>query len=135
MRQLQIGDFSAEIDDSHCHGLYRGLQPVGLSDVPRKVLFRLLQQRPRPVMGKLLLRELWHPGANPSNLAKQVRVLRAAMGDEGSQRYIMTVGKEGYAFVMPVTESVLAEENHSPPTVTVATVVADPVSKAEWRLA
>src|SRR3954468_9763717 len=73
MRELHFGEFSAEIDDAGCHGLFRAHRPVGLSDVPRKVLFALLQHRPRPVGAKVLLRELWPPGANPSNIAKQVR--------------------------------------------------------------
>lgn len=104
-RQVYFGEFSAELDASDCHGLYRGHAPVGLSDVPRKVLFLLLQERPRPVLAKALMSALWHPGANPSNVAKQVRALRNAMGDERSQAYIRTVKKEGYAFVMPVTEA------------------------------
>jgi DNA-binding winged helix-turn-helix (wHTH) protein len=150
MRQLRFGEFSAEIDDSGCHGLFRGEQPVGLSDVPRKVLFVLLQHRPRPVLSKLLLQELWHPGANPSNIAKQVRVLRMALGDEHSQRYIMTVKKEGYAFVMPVTERPVDADRSSlpesagvpmpvvPGAFTEATAdrrAPDSLSKTEWRLA
>ena len=107
-RQLYFGEFSAELDASDCRGLYRGHEPIGLSDVPRKVLFLLLQERPRPVLAKALMNALWHPGANPSNVAKQVKALRIAMGDERSQEYIRTVKKEGYAFVMPVTEAPMA---------------------------
>jgi len=106
MRQLHFGEFSAELDESHCYGLFRKHEPVGLSDVPRKVLFLLLERRPRPVAAKTLLRELWHLGANSSNVAKQVRALRVALGDAHSAgAYIRTIKKEGYAFVMPVTES------------------------------
>jgi DNA-binding winged helix-turn-helix (wHTH) protein len=104
-RQLYFGEFSAELDASDCSGLFRGNEPVGLSDVPRKVLFLLLQERPRPVLAKSLMDALWHPGANASNVAKQVKALRVAMGDERVQAYIRTVKKEGYAFVMPVMES------------------------------
>ena len=105
MQRFYFGEFSAEIDDSRSHGLYRGREPIGLSDVPRKVLFILLQHRPRPVRAKTLLNQLWHPGANSSNVAKQVRSLRVVMGDERSGRYVRTLKKEGYAFVMPVTEA------------------------------
>jgi DNA-binding winged helix-turn-helix (wHTH) protein len=150
MRQLHFGEFWAEIDDAGCHNLFRGQQPVGLSDVPRKLLFVLLQHRPRPVRAKRLLKELWHPGANPSNLAKQVRALRMALGDGRSQRYIMTVKKEGYAFVMPVTESSseatvstapepLGAPRHvvqrSITTVTADSGTPESLSKTEWRLA
>jgi DNA-binding winged helix-turn-helix (wHTH) protein len=142
MRQLHFGEFSADMDETGCHGLFRGHQPVGLSDVPRKVLFVLLQHRPRPVLAKTLLQELWHPGANPSNLAKQVRALRAALGDENSQRYIMTVKKEGYAFVMTVTDSLAnAAEGArqvvqaSLPAVPANGAAAEPSSKDDWRLA
>lgn len=152
MRQLHFGEFSADIDDAGCHGLFRWQQPVGLSDVPRKVLFVLLQHRPRPVLAKTLLQELWHPGANPSNLAKQVKALRAALGDGRSQRYIMTVKKEGYAFVMTVTESpadageAVRERTDAARQVVQASmsavvanaasgVAADLSSKDDWRLA
>ena len=137
MRQLYFGEFSAELDESSCQGLFRGHEPVALSDVPRRVLFILLEHRPRPVTAKTLLNELWHVGANPSNVAKQVRALRVAMGDEHAPgTYIRTVNKEGYAFVMPVTE---ASATH------IATVVASvstsfgaeagSLSRQEWRLA
>lgn len=150
MRQVHFGEFWAEVDESRCHGLFRRHQPIGLSDVPRKVLFALLQHRPRPVTAKILLNELWHPGANPSNLAKQVRALRVAMGDERSRRYIATVKKEGYAFVMPVTESpaetsapAAPEPAEAPrrvdqaPVATVSSSGGAPasLSKTEWRLA
>ena len=115
MQRLCFGEFSAEIDDSRCHGLYRGREPIGLSNVPRKVLFILLQHRPRPVTAKTLLKELWHPGANPSNVAKQVRSLRVAMGDERSGTYMRTLKKEGYAFVMPVTEGMAGTRVEEPP--------------------
>src|SRR4051812_16461667 len=105
MRQLFFGEFSAELDESGCRALFHGANPVGLSDLPREVLFVLLRHRPRPVTGKSLLRELWPSGANPSNVAKQVRTLRTELGDGQAGRYIRTLKKEGYAFVMPVTES------------------------------
>ena len=148
MRQLYFGEFSAEIDESRCHGLFRGYEPVVLSDLPRKVLFTLLEHCPRPVTAKTLLNALWHPGANPSNVAKQVRALRVVLGDERSPgSYIRTIGKEGYAFVMPVTESpadasILAAA--AVPTVAVAHVVASATAaghgvrvptRREWRLA
>jgi DNA-binding winged helix-turn-helix (wHTH) protein len=136
MRQLFFGEYTAELDESHCHGLYRGHEPVGLSDVPRKVLFILLEHRPRPVAAKRLLNELWHSGANPSNVAKQVRALRMAMGDEREPgSYIRTIKKEGYAFVMPVTES-LAETRAVTASATAERVeIAASITKREWRLA
>jgi DNA-binding winged helix-turn-helix (wHTH) protein len=146
MPKVYFGEFSAEIDESRCHGLFRGYEPVALSDVPRKVLFILLQQRPKPVVTKLLLNEIWHPGANASNLAKQVRALRVAMGDERSGRYIRTLKKEGYAFVMPVTESprelgtstspvAQAQIRASAPPEPGASSGARSLGAAEWRLA
>jgi DNA-binding winged helix-turn-helix (wHTH) protein len=149
MRHLQFGEFSAEVDEWRCHGLFRGRRPVGLSEVPRKVLFALLQHRPRPVAAKVLLNELWHTGANPSNLAKQVRALRVALGDERAGRYIVTVKKEGYAFVMPVTEAHEETGTAAPafagalgrvdegPIAAMSARGGAPASltKAEWRLA
>ena len=148
-RQLYFGEFSAELDASHCRGLYRGQEPIGLSDVPRKVLFLLLQERPRPVLAKVLMSALWHPSANSTNVAKQVKALRIAMGDERSQQYIRTVKKEGYAFVMPVTEAsratfiVAVERRERAPRldrIPLASVHAGTGARAspngtEWRLA
>jgi DNA-binding winged helix-turn-helix (wHTH) protein len=105
MQRLFFGEFSAEIDGFGCRTLFRGAEPVALSDVPREVLFVLLKHRPRPVTGKALLKEIWPSGVNPSNVAKQVRALRRELGDVQSGRYIRTLKKEGYAFVMPVAES------------------------------
>jgi DNA-binding winged helix-turn-helix (wHTH) protein len=48
-------------------------------------------------VAKELLSELWPAGANASNIAKQVRALRIALGDDESQRYIRTLNKEGYS--------------------------------------
>ena len=121
MHRVYFGEFSAEIDQAHCYGLFRGYEPVALSDVPRKVLFLLLQQHPRPVVAKELLSELWHPGANPSNIAKQVRALRLALGDDDAQRYIRTLNKEGYAFVMPVADT--------PPSASVGEALGRPVGE------
>ena len=44
MRRLYFGEFWAEVDEAGCHGVFRDHEPVALSDVPRKVLFLLLQQ-------------------------------------------------------------------------------------------
>jgi hypothetical protein len=112
-------------------GLFRGQQPLGLSDAPGKLLFVLLQNHSGPVTAKTLLKELWHPGANPSNVAKQVKTLRVAMGDACSERYIGTLNKEGYAFVMPVTDF--------PPTgsesMTAVSGGTGALGAAEWHLA
>jgi DNA-binding winged helix-turn-helix (wHTH) protein len=107
MEKLYFGEFSVEIDEARCHGVFRGDEPLALSDMPRKVLFALLKQRPRPVIAKELLSELWRPDANPSNVAKQVRALRRALDDDDAQHYIRTLNKEGYAFVMPVAKTPL----------------------------
>jgi len=152
VQQLYFGEYTAELDESHCHGLFRGHEPVGLSDLPRRVLFVLLQHRPRPVSAKALLNQLWHAGANASNVAKQVRALRAALGDERSpESYVRTIKKEGYAFVMPVTESSTDDSRAPTPSVAVVrespqgqrplasvSTWADPggaLPRREWRLA
>lgn len=145
MHRLYFGEFWAEVDEAGCHGVFRGHEPVALSDVPRKVLFLLLRQHPRPIVAKVLLGELWHPGANPSNIAKQVRALRSALGDDDAQRYIRTLNKEGYAFVMPVAETPApialhtfsepsAGERPFEPGARAAAVAAAPMG-VEWGLA
>jgi DNA-binding winged helix-turn-helix (wHTH) protein len=151
IQRLFFGEFSAELDEERCHGLYRQHEPVGLSDMPRKVLFSLLQHRPRPVIAKALLEQLWPPGANASNLAKQVRTLRRAFGDEQAQRYIRTLNKEGYAFVMMVTSAPVEPRATPGSAAAIAKIEAvldglpvaasarspgtSPLSLTEWRLA
>jgi DNA-binding winged helix-turn-helix (wHTH) protein len=146
MHRLYFGEFWAEVDEARCHGVFRGHEPVALSDVPRKVLFLLLRQRPRPIVAKDLLSELWHPGANASNIAKQVRALRFALGDGDGQRYIRTLNKEGYAFVMPVADTPLAASSGDLLSerlatagrfelATAANAAAAPSAGFEWSLA
>ena len=81
MQRLCFGEFSAEIDDSRCHGLYRGRVPIGLSDVPRKVLFILLQHRPRPVPAKTPA-----PGAVASRGQSEQRRKAGAVAARGDGR-------------------------------------------------
>jgi DNA-binding winged helix-turn-helix (wHTH) protein len=145
MQRLYFGEFWAEVDEAHCYGVFRGHEPVALSDVPRRVLFALLRQHPRPIVAKELLNELWRPGANASNIAKQVRALRLALGDDDAQRYIRTLNKEGYAFVMPIAQTPPAtrsaeevERSASEPRYELAAaryLGSAPASGAEWSLA
>ena len=142
MDRLYFGEFWVEVDDAHCYGVFRGQEPVALSDVPRKVLFVLLKQRPRPVIAKELLSDLWRPDANPSNVAKQVRALRRALDDDEAHRYIRTLNKEGYAFVMPVAETPprtsapAASERRSRQRRGARAKDADaPATNPEWQLA
>jgi DNA-binding winged helix-turn-helix (wHTH) protein len=147
MPRIYFGEFSAELDSSHCHQLFRGYEPVALSDTPRRVLFILLRERPMPVVAKVLLQELWPPGANASNLAKQVKALRVALRDENPGRYIRTLNKEGYAFVMPAADSAPAGSAVLPGAEGRRTSGAEPTfgsslggacgqpSEAEWHLA
>jgi DNA-binding winged helix-turn-helix (wHTH) protein len=129
------------MDESRCYALFRGREPIGLSDVPRNVLFVLLQHRPRPVTGKTLLNALWGGSANPSNVAKQVRALRLALDDGQARTYIKTLKKEGYAFIMPVTEASAANgpSSRRVEVVSSASVAAVReavrVSDTEWRMA
>jgi DNA-binding winged helix-turn-helix (wHTH) protein len=144
MDRLYFGDFWVEVDDARCYGVFRGQEPIALSDVPRKVLFVLLKQRPRPVIAKELLSELWRPDANPSNVAKQVRALRRALNDDEAQRYIRTLNKEGYAFVMPAAptppRASAPDPSHAQPRATQrreerAKDVEAHAASPEWQLA
>ncbi|MET0794341.1 MAG: winged helix-turn-helix domain-containing protein, partial [Polyangiaceae bacterium] len=144
MQRLYFGEFWAEVDEGRCYGVFRDHEPVALSDVPRKVLFALLQQHPRPVVAKELLSALWRPGANASNIAKQVRALRLALGDDDDQRYIRTLNKEGYAFVMPIANTPppmssavgIQRLNENQLEVTAREyLAAGPIQGPEWRLA
>ena len=86
--------------------LLRGGQPIPLAHKVFDTLTLLVQNGGR-VMGKDKLMEMIWPDSfvEETNLAQNISILRKALG-EGSEgvRYIETVPKLGYRFIMPVQE-------------------------------
>lgn len=80
--------------------LFRGGQPVALVPKAADMLHVLIENRGRVVEKGDLLRLVW-PGTTVEEigLARNISILRKALGDEGdSPRYIETIPRRGYRF-------------------------------------
>src|SRR5262249_24457105 len=84
--------------------LFRGAEPVGLGH--RAVaLLRVLVERPGILVSKEALIEAAWPDltVEESNLTVQISALRRVFGEEpGCERWIETLPRRGYRFVVPV---------------------------------
>ncbi|MCX7605627.1 MAG: winged helix-turn-helix domain-containing protein [Bryobacteraceae bacterium] len=90
--------------------LFRNGAPVPLQPKLADLLHALLESRGRVVDRQELMRRVW-PDAivEDTGLARNISLLRKALGDEGEEsRYIETIPKRGYRF--------LAEEQPADPT-------------------
>lgn len=97
---LQFGDFTLDIGD---RVLLRGGRPVALTPKAFDVLVALAGRPGRLVTKDELLSEVW-PDAivEESNLAYHVFALRKALGETDGDRFVETVPRHGYRFVVPV---------------------------------
>jgi DNA-binding winged helix-turn-helix (wHTH) protein len=107
MQRWHFGEFSVSVDPSTGRfvGLYRAQQAVPLGDTALRVLEVLVGRAPATVTGKTLCNDVWPVGANLTNVAHQIRNLRRALGDREPFQYIRTVGKQGYVFAKPLSQT------------------------------
>jgi DNA-binding winged helix-turn-helix (wHTH) protein/predicted ATPase len=97
--QLAFGPF--RLDPTHMR-LWRGDEPIALQRQPLAVLQYLVANPGRVVPAAELLRHAWG-GAHVSRTTLKVcvRAIRVALGDDaGDPRYLETVGREGYRFLV-----------------------------------
>lgn len=150
-RRLHFGAFVAEVGDDGSQELLRGGEPVQLYSLTRKVLFVLLRERPYPVSRTALEREVWAGEiVDVSSVPQHVLRLRRLLGDAPPYTLVRTVGKRGFAFVMPVEESLVRDAPESArmgaaerlrldaPAIASAepgTTVGDAISDEGWRVA
>ena len=85
--------------------LIRDGEPIPLSPKALKTLLVLIQNRNRVVSKDELLKSIW-PDAHveESNLAQNIFVIRKALAEESTYRYILTIPGNGYRFVAQVEE-------------------------------
>jgi DNA-binding winged helix-turn-helix (wHTH) protein/Tol biopolymer transport system component len=96
-RTYEFGAFSLSPAE---HRLLRNGEPVALT--PRVFdLLRVLVENADHLLDKdRLLAEVWHDAVvEEANLTRAISVLRKALGENGTDRYIETVPKKGYRFV------------------------------------
>ena len=86
--------------------LLRGDQSIALTPKAFETLLVLVQHSGHLVGKDLLMKQVWSDAfVEEANIARNIWTLRKALGDdEGEHRYIETVPKLGYRFVVPVRE-------------------------------
>jgi DNA-binding winged helix-turn-helix (wHTH) protein len=89
--------------DTLARTLHRGTEEVRLSPKLFDLLVLLIERHGTTVDKDEILRVVW-PGVvvEESGLARNVSLLRKALGEEDGSRFIVTVPKRGYRFVAPL---------------------------------
>ena len=96
----QFGRFSLDVAE---HRLSRDGEHVPLTPRVFAVLRVLVEHAGHLVEKELLLREVWNDAfVEEGNLNRAVSVLRKALGESSTDRYVETVPKRGYRFIAPV---------------------------------
>lgn len=112
LRRLLFADFELRLDSGE---LFQGGTPVKLQPQPAKVL-EVLASRSGEVVGREEIRRLVWGDAFvdfDASLNFCVKEIRRALGDSAtSPRFVETVPRRGYRFLMPVRTD---EEAHEPP--------------------
>jgi len=106
--------------------LHRGAEELRLSPKLFDLLVLLIERHGTTVDKDEILRVVW-PGVvvEESGLARNVSLLRKALGEEDGSRFIVTVPKRGYRFVAPL------RDRAATPEILPAAAVVVP----RWRLA
>lgn len=100
---FRFDEFSLDADE---RALRRGGEEIRLQDLPLRLLIALVERAPRLVTRQELREELWPPDTHldvDASLNTAVARVRDALGDEASDpRFVVTVPRRGYKFVVPV---------------------------------
>jgi DNA-binding winged helix-turn-helix (wHTH) protein len=115
--------------DAQGEALFRGTEPVALSQRAVALLRILVERAGAPVTKDALIEAAW-PGLviEDSNLTVQIAALRRALGEvPGGEGWIVTLHRRGYRFAGP---AVTKSEPQVPTTPT-----ADPTSKLSPTMA
>jgi Tol biopolymer transport system component/DNA-binding winged helix-turn-helix (wHTH) protein len=104
-KELPIYRFGDVVVDVGRMAVSRGGTPLDIEPKAFDVLRFLLEHRERLVTKDELLDAVWHDTfVTPNVLTRIVAQLRKALGDDAQEaRYIETVPKRGYRFIVPVT--------------------------------
>jgi DNA-binding winged helix-turn-helix (wHTH) protein len=96
--------------DTQSRSLFKGEVPIAITPKAFDVLLLLIQHSGELVSKDTLMQTVWpNSFVEESNLTQTVFMLRKALGETSSQRYILTVQGQGYRFVpdvktLPVVE-------------------------------
>jgi DNA-binding winged helix-turn-helix (wHTH) protein len=89
--------------DEQNRALHRGGEPIALTPKAFEVLLLLIQHSGEVVSKDELMQTIWGDSfVEESNLTQTVFMLRKALGESASQRYILTVQGKGYRFTSDV---------------------------------
>jgi DNA-binding winged helix-turn-helix (wHTH) protein len=97
--------FDAFVLDVDGRALWRGGERVPLTPKVLDLLILLVERRGTVVTKDEILKAVW-PGVvvEEGGLARNVSLLRKALGDDDGHRCIATLPRRGYQFIAPVTE-------------------------------
>src|ERR1051325_7723806 len=96
-------EFDNFLLDAQQRIVFRDGQPLELTPKVFDILFELIESGGRGVEKKELMERVWPDSfVEESNLTQHISTLRKRLGQDGSQRYILTVPGRGYRFVVPV---------------------------------
>jgi DNA-binding winged helix-turn-helix (wHTH) protein/pimeloyl-ACP methyl ester carboxylesterase len=113
-KRYAFGPFELDADDRLLmhEGAIVPLTPKALD-----TLLILVERRGHVVSKDELLERVWPDSfVEQNNLAQNISALRKALGEkEGGPRYIDTVPKRGYRFIVPVTEHLRQRPGDAPP--------------------
>ena len=100
---FEFGPFRMDLAE---HVLFRHGHPVPLTPKMFELLRALVEHAGHLVQKEELLKEVWpETFVEEGNLSRGISVLRKALGECPSDKYIETVPKLGYRFVAPVRRS------------------------------
>src|SRR3954453_9558406 len=95
-RLLAFGEFRI---DSQNHLLLKSETPIALTPKAFEVLMLLVQHNGEVVSKDELMQAVWpNSFVEESNLTQTVFMLRKALGETSSKRYVLTVQGRGYRF-------------------------------------
>jgi DNA-binding winged helix-turn-helix (wHTH) protein/tetratricopeptide (TPR) repeat protein len=100
--RLRFGHFEVDLGSGE---LFRNGRRIALQDLPFQVLTALVTNSGQLLTREELITRFWpkSPTSDDDSLNTAVRKIRRALGDDvKTPRYIETVGRRGYHFVMPV---------------------------------
>ncbi len=101
---LEFDDFMLDVDG---RALSRRGEPVHLTPKLLDTLILLVERRGETVTKDEILQRIW-PGlvVEEGGLTRNISLLRKALGEEDGGRYIATIPKQGYRFVVAVRERI-----------------------------
>lgn len=99
----EFGEFRMETAERR---LLRNGEPISLRPKEFETLLVLVRNVGHLVKKNDLMKQVWDEDfVEEANLARNVSILRKALGDKDEHQYIETVPRIGYRFIAPVTDS------------------------------